>query len=382
MRRCVLPLLLLAACGGRSSPAADAGPDSAPPDTAPPADAGLLPLAVDFTVADCPLLDSTVPSCTGTAPFTVQFVPITTTTINQYSWIFGDGTPEDPAATPLHTFDAPGSFAVTLVGVGGPTTVVSKTRAGFIVVLANRMGEPCQADQQCAANLSCLCSAANPCTTGPQGGMCTALCQQNGCPGGGVCANLETATAPSVLGEPWQTQVCLPACLSDADCTAGLRCRTLPGWPNGTFQVHGCFADVPADLGDPCLGATGVLRNDLCVTGLCADLGALGVCSRDCTFALCPAGSDCAVFGDGRELCLVPCSSSFLCDQDPLLTCVAPDSSLPGFQLKALPGGGEGNAYCAPKSCTSDTDCGAVGLCREDSGGEDSGAGHCVARSK
>jgi len=34
MRRCVLPLLLLAACGGRSSPAADAGPDSAPPDTA------------------------------------------------------------------------------------------------------------------------------------------------------------------------------------------------------------------------------------------------------------------------------------------------------------------------------------------------------------
>ena len=93
MRPRVLLLLLLASCGGRSSAVADAGADSAPPDTAPLADVGPLPLAIDFTVAECPQLDSTKASCTGTAPFTVQFTPIATTTISQYRWNFGDSTP-------------------------------------------------------------------------------------------------------------------------------------------------------------------------------------------------------------------------------------------------------------------------------------------------
>ena len=231
----------------------DAGPDSAPPDAAPPADVGPLPLAVDFTVANCPQLDPTVPSCTGTAPFTVQFVPITTTTVSQYRWHFSDGTPDDPSATPSHTFGTPGSFDVTLVGVGSTGSVDTKTHAGFIIVLADGMGAPCQTDQQCAPNLYCLCSAANPCTTGPLGGMCTSSCQKSDCPVGSVCTNLATAAANSGHAEPWQSQLCLPGCSSDADCTAGLRCRTLPGWPNGTSWVHGCFADVPADLGGPCL---------------------------------------------------------------------------------------------------------------------------------
>jgi PKD repeat protein len=375
-RRVLLSLLLLASCHSIPSPVVDAGPDSAPPDVALPADVGPLPLAVDFTVANCPRLDPSVPSCSGTAPFTVQFVPITTTTVSQYRWRFGDGTPDDPSAAPSHTFSTPGPFDVTLWGFGSTGIVVTKTHAGFIIVLADGIGAPCQTDQQCAPDLSCLCSAANPCTTGPIGGMCTSLCQKSDCPVGAVCTNLATAAANSGHAEPWQSQLCLPSCSSDADCTAGLRCRPLPGWPNGTLWVHGCFADVPADLGGPCSDATGVRRNDLCVTGLCADLGALGLCSRNCTNALCPAGSDCAVFGDGRELCLVACSSSFLCDQDPLLACVAPGPSLLGFELTTPPSTGAGGAYCAPKPCASNTDCGAAGLCRADSGG-----GHCVARS-
>jgi hypothetical protein len=244
-------------------------------------------------------------------------------------------------------------------------------------VLPNALGQPCQDEQQCESDLFCLCSGANPCTTGPLGGMCTSLCQKSSCPAGDVCANLATASSNSDRPEPWQAQVCLPTCLSDADCSAGLTCRTLPGWPNATAWVHGCFADVPADLGGPCLSATGVRRNDRCVTGLCADLGALGLCSHDCTSASCPVGSDCAVFGDGRALCLVPCSSSFLCNQDPLLTCVAPGQSLLGYQLKTTPSGAGGGAYCAPKPCGNDGDCSPAGLCRKDSGG-----GHCVARSQ
>jgi FOG: PKD repeat len=374
MSRLVLPLLLLAACGGRSSPVADAGPDGARPDTALPADAGPLPLAVDFTVAGCPGFDAAVPSCTGLAPLTVQFEPIATPTISKYFWDFGDGTSDGTSATPSHTFSTPGSFDVTLVGVGA-TGVATRTRADYIIVVASGLGAPCQADQQCGPGSSCLCSAASPCTTGPLAGMCTSSCQQNDCPAGGVCANLGAAALNSGHTEPWQTQICLPPCTSDADCTAGLLCRTMPAWPNAAYWVHGCFADVPADVGSPCLAATGARRNDLCVTGLCADLGALGLCSRDCTFATCPAGSDCAVFGDGRELCLVPCSSSFPCNRDPLLTCVPPGPSLLGYQLKTPPSSGAGGAYCAPTPCSTNTDCGAAGLCREDPE-----VSHCVPR--
>ena len=376
MRWHVLLLLLLASCGGRSSAVADTGADSAPPDTAPPADVRPLPLAIDFTVAECPQLDSTKPSCTGTAPFTVQFAPIATTTISQYRWNFGDATADDISATPLHKFDTPGSFTVTLVVVSSTGGVASRKRTDFIVVLPVGMGTPCQADQQCAANLYCLCSTASPCTTGPLGGLCTSSCQKDDCPIGSVCTNLATASANSGRAEPWQTQLCLPTCDSDADCTAGLRCRALPAWPNGTSWVHGCFADVPADLGGSCLSATGVRRSDLCVTGLCADLGALGLCSRDCSSALCPAGSDCAIFGDGRELCLIPCSSSFPCEHDPLLTCAAPGLSLLGYHLKTPSLGGQAGAYCAPQPCGSNAECEPVGVCREDPGG-----GHCVARS-
>jgi PKD repeat protein len=376
MRRRILPLLLLASCHGFHSTAVDAAPDGAPPDAARPADAAPLPLVVDFTVENCPLPDADLPSCSGTAPFTVQFEPITTATISQYRWDFGDGKSDDPSATPLHTFDSPGSFSVTLYGFDWTGGMVQKTRDNFINVSPNGLGERCQADQQCASDLYCLCSAANPCTTGPLGGMCTSLCQKSSCAVGEVCANLGTATANSGHAEPWQTQICLPACRSDTDCPAGLGCRTLPGWPNAALSVHGCFADVPADLGGPCRSAAGALRNDLCVAGLCADLGALGLCSRNCSATLCPAGSDCVVFGDGRELCLVPCASGFPCNSDPLLTCVGPALSLLGYRLKTPPLGEQAGAYCAPKPCADDTYCGAAGLCRQDSGG-----GHCVARA-
>jgi len=98
MRRCVLALLL-ASCGSRQFSVADAGPDVAPPDVAQPADVAPLPLAVDFTVVNCLPPDPNLPSCSGTAPFTVQFEPIVTGTISQYRWNFGDGTPDDPNAT-------------------------------------------------------------------------------------------------------------------------------------------------------------------------------------------------------------------------------------------------------------------------------------------
>jgi PKD repeat protein len=376
MGRCVFFLLLLAACSGQGPLAVDARPNNPSPDAAPRPDTGPLSVTVDFTVANCPQVDSILPSCSGTAPFTVQFVPITTPNVSTYVWNFGDGTGDDTSSAPLHTFYFPGSFSVMLGSQGEQGEWVSRTRSGFINVSPPAMGGPCQDDLQCDLNLFCLCSNADRCTTGPLTGMCTSSCKMTVCPKKQVCANL-ASTPTSDNAEPWQAQICLPECGSDGDCRPGLKCRTLPAWPNSLSWVHGCFTDEPADLGGSCMDAAGSHRNDLCVSGLCANLGALGLCSRDCSNALCAVGSDCAVFGDGRELCLVPCSASFPCDQDPLLTCVAPGFSPLGYQLKNLPSRATGTAFCAPKPCSSNTDCGAAGLCNLGSAG-----GHCVARPR
>jgi PKD repeat protein len=377
MRWCVLPLLLFAGCGGQPSPAVDARPYVPPPDSAPTPDAPPPPLAVDFTAVGCLRVVSTDPTCTGAAPFTVQFVPITSQAVIKYSWNFGDGSSDDTSPAPSHTFQNPGSFNVMLAGFSGTGELVTHTRPGFVIVSPTLMGGTCQADEQCDADLACLCSKANPCTAGPLAGMCTTTCGKQDCPGGMVCANLATTPGAPGRTEPWQTQICLPQCLLDTDCGDGLKCRSLPSWPTTQTQVHGCFTDAPVELGDSCLDAAGAPRNDLCLSGLCADLGALGLCSRNCSDLPCSAGSDCAVFGDDRELCLVPCSSSSPCNTDPLLTCVAPGLGPLGYQLKDPPSSSGGNAYCAPKPCASNADCSPAGTCSLESGG-----GHCVARPR
>ena len=370
MGRCVFFLLLLAACSGQRSPEVDARPENPTPDAAPRPDTGPLPVTVDFTVANCPQVDSILPSCSGTAPFTVQFLPITTPNISNYLWNFGDDTGVDNSPAPLHTFYFPGSFTVMLAGFSSQW--VDRTRSGFINVSPIAMGGTCQDDLQCDSDLFCLCSDADQCTTGPLTGMCTSSCPEKQ-----VCANLASTPTYPGRAEPWQTQICLSECQTDADCRPGLKCRALPAWPNGNLWVHGCFTDQPADLGGFCMDAYGAYRNDLCVSGFCTNLGALGLCSRDCSNALCAVGSYCAVFDDGRELCLVPCSASFPCDKDPLLACVAPGFSPLDYRLKDLSSTEIGERICAPKPCSSHTDCGAAGLCNQGSAG-----GHCVARPR
>jgi hypothetical protein len=107
---------------------------------------------------------------------------------------------------------------------------------------------------------------------------------------------------------------------------------------------------------------------------MCADLGALGMCTMDCQFSSCPQGSDCATLGDGRKLCLLRCSGKS-CDQDPLLTCTVPSSGDLGYQA---PSGNvsQGATYCAPAPCTSSDDrCQPTGTCVTTTG-----VGHCVRR--
>jgi PKD repeat protein len=370
MYRRVLALLLLGACNSPARPAADAGWDSSSRDTRLPADTAPATPTVDFTAANCPHIDVQKETCTGTAPFTVQFVSVASNDITDLRWYFDDGSPFETGQTPWHTFDLPGAYNITLYGMG-PAGLVPKTREAFIEVLPSADGSPCLRDQQCASG-TCLCSTAKPCGYGPVNGICSSLCQKSSCSEGQVCVNLVTA-ASTTGAEPWQTQVCVPACEKDQDCVGGLICRSLPAWPNAATKVKGCFVSMPAELGNSCVDAVNSLRSDLCLSGLCADLGALGLCSRDCTSDACPVGSECALFGDGRQLCLVPCSPTFLCDADPLLTCATAGASPLGFRI--LSPSNSGAVYCAPKPCAANNECGASGICQQASGG-----GHCVSR--
>jgi hypothetical protein len=124
-------------------------------------------------------------------------------------------------------------------------------------------------------------------------------------------------------------------------------------------------------VGDTCRDATGALDDDLCATGRCADLGALGVCSAACGGgAPCPPGSACAKLGDGRSLCLRACGNDFGCDRDPLLGCEPAGSAGPlGFQDTPPVAGA---TYCAPRKCAAKTECAPAGTCLPLGAG-----GHC-----
>jgi len=375
-RLLISTLLAAAACKQSATPTPDAGVDLAPADTAPPPGDVPASLAVDFSVENCPSFDAVAWTCTGNVPLTVRFVPLVTTTVTRYQWDLGDGsaTALTSEATPSHVYATPGTYTVKIIATGIGGGVVTKSHTGFIVAQANGPGQACDTSTQCAPGLFCLCPA-SACANGPAHGICAANCPYGQCGSGQVCAGLSTTPTPPASPDAWQTNLCLLGCQADADCPAGLRCRTLPPGPSGIGWVHGCFANLPADVGEPCRDSSGNLRDDLCASGLCADLGAGGMCSLDCDGASCPPGSDCGVLGDGRKLCLRPCTGGFACASDSLLTCVQPGLGDLGYQVVDPDASSPASTYCAPKPCGSDGDCLPNGTCYAPSG-----PGHCVRR--
>jgi PKD repeat protein len=374
MKRILVITIAALACNKASPPVRDAGTERPPSDTAAPAIDSQVSLSVDFSVENCPVFDAQALTCTGKAPLEVRFVPLAMATVTQYLWKFGDASPFDSQPAPSHIYKTPGVYSVEVLASGASGDVVSKAHAGFIVVEANAIGDPCDADQQCDQGLFCLCPTSSPCATGPKHGLCASACQSGICADSDVCAGLLTVTAPPI-GEAsaWQARTCLRSCTKNADCSTGLACRTLPPGPMGTAWIRGCFASQPSDVGEPCRDARGNLRDDLCASGLCADLGAKGMCSASCEKTSCPPGSDCAVLGDGRKLCLRPCTN-FACDQDPLLTCVIPNPGDLGYGPTSP---NAATSYCAPAPCNKDVDCKSpTGSCASATG-----PGHCVFRS-
>jgi PKD repeat protein len=374
MKRILVLVLAGLACGENPTPVHDAAVERPVADTAQRIPDGPPALVVDFSVEGCPAFDPDNPTCTGAVPLVLQFVPMVTAPVTQYIWIFGDNsTSIDNGPTPSHVYTLPGVYTVTLVVLGEDGAYVTKIHDGFVTATASPLGAPCNVDSQCADKLFCLCPAGSQCDHGPAQGMCTALCQSGTCDDGQVCARL--ATSPSgITLEPWETSLCLPGCSTDDACRNQLRCRTVPvvgAWGKA------CFSDTPSDVGASCLDAKSALRDDLCVGGTCAGLGAKGLCTMDCSTSPCPPGSDCAMLGDGiTAFCLRPCTTNSECAPDPLISCRGPGSGALGYQL-VDPSAPDATAnHCAPKECSSNQDCLPSGRCDAPAG-----VGHCVVRT-
>jgi PKD repeat protein len=389
-------LLTVGGCHTRGFGSADAGMD-APGGEATLADAP-EPLALDFAVTGCAHYDVGAPLCTGLPPLTVSFSPVASPALTRFLWTFGDGTPPSSERAPVHTYVLPGAYDVSVVAEGTIGSL-SRKRAHFVEVTAAGAGAPCEVAAQCGPELTCLCGTGAGCGPAFPRGLCTGLCPANGCDTSAVCVTIELPAQPdggagsavdagsdaSGDGGPPTSDsgtlagpaaICLGACTDDASCPAGLACRTLPAAGNSAVRwARACLPPSFREVGDSCRDAAGRLDQALCASGLCADLGALGLCSATCSAgAECPGGSACATMGNGQALCLPACLVSATCTRDPLLGCEAPGGAgALGFQMSAATAGA---TFCAPRRCGADAECAPAGTCTPLGVGA-----HCLRRS-
>lgn len=318
----------------------------------------LAPLTLDIAVTGCATLDIadiTHVACTGTAPLTVSFSPVGSAGLTDFRWTFGDGTPDSFDRAPVHTYTLPTSYDVKVTGTGSSVGSVTQLRRSLIVVQPVATGASCDIDGQCGSGLRCLCQPGAGCGPAFLRGICSTTCQTGFCGAGAACAAYAPgapldAGASSDAGAP----LCLAGCLTNTDCPAGLVCENLLAGASSTATwVRGCLpVGAAGDLGAPCRNANGLLVGAHCTTGLCTNLGTLGLCSAACDdLHPCPSGAGCAHFSTGQQICLVTCSAASPCSTDPSIVCrtaTAPDagaSAGTGFQIT---GGDAGASYCAP----------------------------------
>jgi len=304
-------------------------------------------------VGNCGPNGSTAPCCRGAPPLTLSFAPVGSPELTRFKWSFGDETPTTADRAPSHVYAYPGTYQVTLIGDGNDIGMPDPDPL-YVVVESLPAGAPCDVRDQCGDGLACLCAPGSGCSPAFTRGFCSMACDTATCGPNAVCA-APALGAPAGAGAP--AALCLAACQTSAQCAPGYVCQTLPTGST-TAAAPWTRACLPLgavrDLGGPCRDANDVLANDACATRLCADVGALGVCSATCDDTHpCPVEATCTRLADGRQLCLVACTIGVDCDRDPLLACA------PAEMMSSV-------TVCAPKRCTGDAACAPSGRCGPD----------------
>jgi PKD repeat protein len=348
--RSAAPVTLLAAalgCAGKAS----MSPPSSNGGTGGGADAAALQ-SLGISVTGCTTFDVKNAICYGTAPLTVAFAPVGSSAFTNFLWNFGDGSPPSSEKAPTHTFTLPSSGAddyydVSVTGQIGETGGTVASSPTEVIVASVPAGAACDVDKQCGQGLQCLCQVGSGCSPAFARGICSTTCATGFCGLGAVCAQI--ALGPTVADAGTASPFCLTDCSGSASCGRGYVCQKMPGGPGGPTWVSGCLPlGAERDFGLSCRDPNGVLQNDACATGTCADIGALGMCTATCDGAHpCPAGGACARLPGGAQLCLPACSEAAPCTSDPGLACTTPaDAAVDGGLT--LTGSTAGAAYCAP----------------------------------
>ncbi|TNF22460.1 MAG: hypothetical protein EP329_28565 [Deltaproteobacteria bacterium] len=238
--------------------------------------------------------------------------------------------------------------------------------------VAATLGEPCDADSNCASG---VCAAAYDADglTGWSDGMCIAPCGSADCGDASECVVLDaaawcvpacdalTACRSGYVCEP-ELGACLPDCRLGWECGAALACDATTGT---------CEPAPLSPVGSACTAGAD------CATGICAEATDAdgftgwtdGMCIGACGSELCGAATTCAVL-EGAAWCLPDCSAScrtgYVCDPD--YGACLPDCRL-GWACLAGYVCGETSGVCEAPSgsglwdpCDSDDDCDS-GLC-------------------
>ena len=315
------------------------------------------PLTLDIAVTGCPAFDVVQVVCSGSVPLTVWFAPVGSPALTTFLWTFGDGTPSSSERAPSHTYALPGKCDVGVTGQGSTVGSLSQVRHELISVEPLTTGAACDVDGQCGDGLLCRCKSGSGC--GPAFShrdlldhLPDRLLRRGrglrhfhlGSIGWRRCrVPLDAGPAPPI---------CLADCSGGAACAPGFVCQQLPGGGGASPWVHACLPlGAASDSGSSCRTANGILDGRVCTTGLCADTGALGLCSAACDAAHpCPSGAACAHLSAATTLCLPACSPTTPCTGDPSLRCTVATEADAGVDGGlTLTAGNPGLAYCAPR---------------------------------
>ena len=162
------------------------------------------------------------------------------------------------------------------------------------MVTANPLGDACDLERQCQPGLTLrvrrlgpVPDRLSPAVTAPRPARPRPVPTPRFAPTWAWALPVSSGEARQAGGPA----TCLRRCTMDRDCPAGRRCRLVPVAGHVRSLGAGLLLRLPGrDLGAGCRGPSGLTQNELCLGGLCADLGALGMCSLDCTSRPCPTG--------------------------------------------------------------------------------------------